>query len=267
MNGKVRNPQLINQLNSLKFFTKIIIIDAETPSSLEFSYLNFEKSISSRIIGRNISDTEIAIKESHAKCYKEAKKLRSKKIFIIEDDAEIVDALKFQTALLNSPTNSKAEIFSFYSPDWSVWKISGDYWRALFPPAGAVAYLINEAAIDLALSNPSFGLADWPIWARKIDFYLNTDSGVSHKSSESYPGIERQSHIDRSFAWSLRLRNLKHGFRFDSFLVSIWYPIVWKLSTLYACIFFRRKFYSKESVFLSPIFNILASKYAGISRK
>jgi hypothetical protein len=254
VDGVVRNSNLVGQLRALEVFSDVVIVEAKTPKIFGQKFLELDRRISSRIVGREVSDVEIAIKRSHLECYAVGQSRKVEKLFVVEDDAQISDINKLKVSLLAGPVRSGPVIFSFFSPEWSVWKLHKGQWQAKFPPAGAVAYSISSDAIDLALSAKSFGLADWPTWAKNVSFYLKADTGISHPNLSSFPGIEREKYIETSFQFHKRLLNLVYDERSDIFLMSIWYPFLWKISVLYKWIFTHRKLSSKQSIFMRSIF-------------
>ena len=225
VNGKVRNNQLVDALKETNQFTSIKIIRAATPKSLSEEYILSQKFISKFILGREISETEIAVKASHENVYRMAQALHCDEAVIFEDDAQIINPKKLMNAIKISPKSSIASITTYYSPVWSIWFRSSKGIKAIIPPAGAVAYKINKEAMDVALEKSSYGVADWPTWSKKVKFYLVEDSGIDHLAGNSYleHDVNIQNRLSRdSFFWQFR------KFDRDQFLFRFWFPIVWK---------------------------------------
>ena len=247
VDGNIRNSKLIETLEEAGLFENLEIIEADTPSNLSPAYISRQKIYSKLIFGREISEVEVAVKCSHEKAYRRALSLGCNEVFIFEDDAVIVNQKKFAKAVKSDAKSMSATITTYYSPVWSIWYRSKKGIKGLIPPAGAVAYKINIQAIKIALSDASYGVADWPTWSRKVHFNLVENSGIEHYDGNSYLDHEKDILNNSTKKLSLNdLRNLDS----NQFLFRILYPFLWKFLVSLQVLLRRRAKGDKRSIII-----------------
>ena len=227
--GTPRNASLQRELMRISLIDKIRIVEGIKPKDISKDQMRRIKGASKVLLGREVTDLEVAVAMSHRKCYETAKKNNENLTLVFEDDAVVVDAFRFERNLNEALKNEEQTITSFYSPIWSVWKRSQGRVKAIFPPPGAVAYLINQESMSLALASEHVGLADWPIWSMNIEFELIENSGIELSTVESYLENSRnkiknkRSYFSWFYSWTYGVSPLA------SFRFSILYPLVWKV--------------------------------------
>jgi hypothetical protein len=230
--NKLRNPDLIKE--ALEFWpgASIELIHAVTPKSIKYDLLTFLQHESSLLLGRQITEAEIACAQSHRKCYSAAIENGYTKALILEDDIKISKGISISQEDLERLDLRKNIIISFYSPKWSVWLNRKSKIIALFPPAYAAAYLINESGLKSALINESFGLADWPTWSRKFKFFLTSGSQFDMVPSDSFLEADRRlSKAQKKGKYiCIRKKNKNHNLKIiDILKYRVIYPLLWKL--------------------------------------
>jgi GR25 family glycosyltransferase involved in LPS biosynthesis len=230
VDGKPRNAELISDLEAMKVFDQVIILNAITPITLDRNYISTQQKRSSAILSRRISPTEVAIKASHAMAYKLAYDKGYDFLSVFEDDTLITEKRKFIENISTVRNSTKYLIYTYYSPKWSVWRKTPKGIRSIYPPPGAVAYTINRAAMLRAISKVSFGVADWPTWSRKITFYLLENAGVEHLGTYSFNSDPNSYHKNNKLTIGAKLRNLVVNFSYNSIYFSIFVPLTWKLA-------------------------------------
>lgn len=230
--NKVRNPDLPKQ--AVKFWSeaKVELITAVTPKDISQDLLCYLSEESSALLGRRVSDFEIAVAQSHRKCYEMANDMGYSKLLILEDDVHISNEFIISKTDLERLNESNNIIISLYAPKWSLWVNRKGKTAALYPPAYAAAYLINRNGINFALSHESLGLADWPTWSSKFKFYLTSGEQFDTVVTNSYLEADRQkSKIEKSRKDLLarkkyKSQNIKEV---DIFKYKFLYPLLWKL--------------------------------------
>ena len=172
VDGIPRNPKLFRALETSKFISNVEMVPAQTLLNTDPLILSELIAVSQVLLGRKVSTIEGCISLSHAKAYMIAKSYGEDSYLICEDDAEIQNPIQFEKALASLVISSSPEIYTFYSPNWAVWKKKNSIYEAKFPPPYASFYLINNSALNLAVKKMHHyvGLADWPIWSKKISF-------------------------------------------------------------------------------------------------
>lgn len=232
--GEIRNPLLLSKLRQTEIFSRIHVIESETPGTLLPTFVSDQVQKSSYLLSRHISPTEIAIKASHEKAYKYAFENHLREVLILEDDVEIDDLERFKRACLSFSLPNAPTIVTLYSPNWSIWIRNGRALRSIIPPASAVAYRINWSAVRVALEQPSYGVADWPSWSTKISFYLVEKTGITHPPGDSYVEVGRENSIGkRSKKFAVMYKVLRKPST-QLFYFSIWVPFVWRGTVLVA---------------------------------
>ena len=234
VNTQPRNPGLTSEVKQLSILTELEIVDAVTPKDIDEVKIGRGIKKAQVLIGRDVTAVEICISYSHQKAYKSALRLNSDAALILEDDVAIGDIDAFKTLLDQIPPTIKPTIWTFYSPDWSVWTKKKEKFKAVFPPAYASCYIINRNAMNIAINSDPIGLADWPIWSKKVEFYLVSNSCVSIINTKSF--VEKGR-----ITAKLRKHKLRSFFSLE-FLLTVplidrirhifLYPMLWKIFLL-----------------------------------
>ena len=236
VDGVPRNPKLIHALENSKFITDVEIIQAQTPLNTDPLILNDLIAASQVLLGRKVSTIEGCISLSHANTYIIAERYGEDSFLICEDDADVQNPIQFEKALESLVVSSIPEIYTFYSPNWAIWKKKNSIYEARFPPPYASFYLINSNAVNLAIEQRynGVGLADWPIWSKKISFKLVENSGIVNIETKSFADYDRR--ISKLFKTKFRsIFNLRYLIKVpipDRLRHIIYYPIIWKLYNL-----------------------------------
>jgi GR25 family glycosyltransferase involved in LPS biosynthesis len=229
---KIRNPNLVNQALGFWPGAKVELISALTPKSINPVLMRFLQEESSALLGRGITDFEIAVAQSHRKCYKVAIDKGYSKVLILEDDVKISHSVTISKTDLEMLNKRQNIIISLYAPKWSLWINRKGRIRAIFPPAYAAAYLINQNGLNFALSQETLGLADWPTWSSKFKFYLTSGTQFETIDSDSY--LEKSRQISKKeknkISFLLIKKYKKRNFKKIDFLRhQLIYPLIWKL--------------------------------------
>ena len=229
--GKIRNPYLVKQASEFWPGANVELISAITPKSMDQELMRFLQEESSALLGRKITDFEIAVAQSHRKCYSVAIEKGYAKVLILEDDVKISNSMTISKIDVERLNERRNIIISLYSPKWSLWIKRKETIRSIFPPAYAAAYLINQNGLKFASDQESLGLADWPTWSNKFRFYLTSGSQFETIDSESYLEKSRQiSKKEKNKTSFLLINNKKRHFkRLDLLRHRLLYPIIWKL--------------------------------------
>ena len=236
VDGIPRNPKLVYALENSKFISNVEMVPAQTLLNTDPLILSKLVSASQILLGRKVSPIEGCISLSHAKAYMIAKSFGEFSYLICEDDAEIQNPIQFEKALASLVISSSPEIYTFYSPNWAIWKKRNSIYEALFPPPYASFYLINNSALNLAVEKMQHyvGLADWPIWSKKISFKLVENSGIINIETKSFADHDRR--ISKLFKTKFRsIFNFKYLIKvpvLDRIRHVIYYPIIWKMYNL-----------------------------------
>ena len=228
--GEPRNPNILGQLMEICAFKEIEIFHAIIPEVLEPDILKSQILQSSALLSREITEKEVATKFSHEQAYRYAKSKNWKNLMVFEDDVEVRSAPELKNKIEKLKEFEKPIIYSFYSPSWSVWRRNGYGLISLFPPPGAVAYIINGFAMEKAISGLHCGLADWPTWSRKIDFYLIENSAIDHARHESFLETEREKSKFYQSAFAIRVGRALSSFSSNQIYFTLVYPAIWKIA-------------------------------------
>ena len=247
----IRNNQLYSQL--LEIFSKeqIFIINAIKPNSITNIEMQTRIKQNEILLGRKVTPTEVAISLSHKKCLTLAFEMRASSTLILEDDIDFSNPIAFKKLLRNLKISNDLKIWTFYSPEWSVWRKSNGRWIAVIPPAYATAYLLNSQGLERIQNSQHVGLSDWPTWSKYFDFELILNSTVFIKDVYSYAEHERTFAIAKKF-------KLKSLFKFYHYKeVGIYnqiryifiYPFVWKVLSITRKTLTKNVF-NKSAIFL-----------------
>ena len=226
VDGKLRNPFILEQINQCFELDQLEIFNGVTPLTVEPELLKEIKIKSRVLLGRDISDVEICITLSHYFAYQKALAQKADILYVFEDDV-FVD----RTEVLNlGKYVDKPRITLLYSPNWSIWVRFKKEWRAIRTPAFAAGYLINSQALKIAVAKLPIGVADWPEWTKLSYFRLEESNGISIiDDNRSFADESREM----SKALKIRRAELKQGrknteipyrkiFRFRYYDVFIW---------------------------------------------
>jgi GR25 family glycosyltransferase involved in LPS biosynthesis len=229
--GSPRNNALLPELSTLGFFTTVELVDAVVPTELDQETLAREKFCAETLLGRDVTPIEICITKSHEKCYKNALRKGSKLALVLEDDALIRDIKAFKLLIENIQMTQKPTIWTFYSPNWSIWKNSNQQLKSVIPPAYAVCYLINESAMQIATTRRPIGLADWPVWSNKVDFFLILNSSVKNLESNSFAETGRVKAKIKKHALKSMLtpKYITKVSILNRLRYILFYPLIWKV--------------------------------------
>ena len=192
--------------------------------------MKFLQGESSALLGRKVTEVEIAVTQSHRKCYKVALSNGYSKILVLEDDVKIPKKLTMSVIDLQRLDKKGNIIITLYAPKWSIWIKRKSKARAIFPPAYAAAYLINKNGLHHAIKNESIGLADWPTWSNKFKFYLTSGEQFDVVSSDSYLEIDRsKSKSEKNKILDKNNYNSQNIGLTDKFKNRVLFPLIWKL--------------------------------------
>ena len=228
VDGKPRNTDLVEKLSSILPNCSIRILNGLTPLDLDPPVIRNLVEKTSYLLSRPVGDVEIAVTMSHRRAYQNLADSDFEFCLILEDDVTLPDSFKISSEVLELARQSKT-IVSFYSPKWSIWILKSAVLKSLFPPAFAAAYLISRDSAAFILSQKATGLADWPVWSRYFKFYLDSKNLVEIRPTQSYINEEREKNKLVSNKGKLIFSGSKEIKKFDQFLNSIWYPIIWKI--------------------------------------
>ena len=232
VNKQPRNTNLINCLRSTLVSSSIFVESAVTPNVVDATLIQDDITRAQILLGRDVTALEICVAQSHQICYSHAVEHGTKFALIFEDDVALVDKHLFAESLKKIYETSDPTIWTLYSPNWSIWKISNGVMKSVFPPPCAACYVINESAMKIALSGRPIGVADWPMWANRVNFEMITNTGICLTKEDSYIEIHRKDaklnkHQLRSLFSPLKLLEVPISARFRSIIL---YPLIWKLS-------------------------------------
>jgi GR25 family glycosyltransferase involved in LPS biosynthesis len=262
--GHVRSKSLLHNLKNLGF-TYEIVIGYHIDDGFRKETLSLQIKSLAKITGRYLSDGEIAGMLTHRVAQEKA--VGAKNIVFLEDDAilgknfseENIFYLMDYINLCEKPT-----IISLYAEYWSVFLSNKKnevstfrLLKAIYPPAGAVGYIMSEAALTKATrTRVNFELpADWPIWSRGIDFYFASDDflHVDKNPKLSIIGDRTQS----KFSWKnyilicLRFSKIRLATRYQ-----IIQPLIWKFAVRFGKPY--RKCEDNEASSISRTFPLLS---------
>lgn len=195
VDGVLRNPDLLSNLS--EHFAKEIIqvVNAVKPTDFQSEELKDLVNISSFVIGRKVTETEIAVMFSHQKCYALASEEGCDFLMVLEDDVEILNDSRIANLLTFLPDSEVPTIWTFIKSHWSAWYVEGKETVACYPPPCAAAYMMNKAALRHSLKEKSIGLADWPVWSFGVKFKLIENAGFVLLDTPSYIEKDREKRI------------------------------------------------------------------------
>ena len=197
--GKVRSPQLVQQIKDLGMEPNIIQGVNAKVSDI--------KPVFSQILNRFLLPGEVGAIKTHHKGHQIASRAGAVGFFF-EDDALI--SLNLNPGVVNELLDiiykfNKPTIISLFGPEWNVLSVKKSITmqsglalhKSWFPPAGAVAYIANLSALEIAVKSPlKCNLpADWPEWSGKCDFYVSNPSCVQHTGISSIEGTRENRRL------------------------------------------------------------------------
>ena len=155
-----------------------------------------------RIVGRLPSGPEIGCALSHIECARQAQAAGANYALVFEEDAVVVSDLAPALEAMRNLDSIAPIVLQLYSVEEPALKkntvteiktdpthILGQYF---IPPGNTVAYLMNHAAIQIfALEKIVKGVADWPPYANKVEFWAYLPWPVSHTTEGSSIEISR----------------------------------------------------------------------------
>ena len=218
LDGKLRNSRLIYQLEESNIFLSIEVVKGLWPSDLDPGFLYEQKRNASQIYGREITEIEIAIKESHELAYRRALHLGLERVLIFEDDALISSQDSFVNSMREITRVESPTIWTLYSPDWSVWIRRKTQTQSAFPPPGAVAYLINRMAMISATQEGSY---------------------AEKQRSETKYAVTNAHSI---------LKTIVNVRSVNQFYWCVYTPLVWKISGYICSVLFRRQMNTTDRI-------------------
>jgi len=195
VDGVLRNPDLLSNLSEHFALESIQVVNAVKPADFQSEELNDLVNISSFVIGRRVTQTEVAVMFSHQKCYALASEEGCDFLIVLEDDVEIMNDARIANLLTVLPDSEVPTIWTFFKSHWSAWYMEGKETVASFPPPCAAAYMMNKTALRHSLKEKSIGLADWPVWSFGIKFKLIENAGFVLLDTPSYIEKEREKRI------------------------------------------------------------------------
>ena len=201
MPGSQRNPELYKSLENLGIEYKIqdAVVGKNLSETEIKSHVNL-RSCDARL-GYRISNNLIGSGLSHREIYKKALAANFKWVLILEEDAILTDFDSKEIVELASIAEDIPTIIQLFSRaarlmDKQSIKYLKNGERIIFnfkpriAGCGAPAYLINRAAIELALSTSQLaGAPDWPEWAQKVQIkgiypWMITESDIGSTMPE-----------------------------------------------------------------------------------
>ena len=216
--------KLPNSFRNLELLTNLsdLGLNFEVHEAIDGKALNLNNIINSVNIrgctarlGYRISNSLIGCGLSHRAVYKKAVESQYEWILILEEDAILTNFLPsqiFEVIQASGPTPTIVQLFSRGSrliKLRSITKIgNGDRLLFDFMPrvvgSGASGYLINFAAMKIALSSPKLnGAPDWPDWAQRVRQrgvypWMINESSVG--STIHLPSVTHSKYLLRRFA-------------------------------------------------------------------
>ena len=232
--GQPRNSGLIKALKALGVQIDIRIVEAVEPTDVSDKIL-FDLRISSEyLLGRKISDIEIATMLSHRKCYELLRKENLPAAYILEDDIDFprrdIDLLE----PLKIVGKDSLRIVTLVRSPWSVWRRHEGLLKAIFPPPCASCYVINLKTANYALSFNPMGLADWPQWSHDVEYLYNEKFNVPIDITNSLIESSRAKLINDHNKWVLFHKSplQPHVKKIWQFRYVVQYRLLWKFKKL-----------------------------------
>lgn len=205
---KLRNPALIQSLQSafpdFELHLEIVRgIDGRVTDCTVDPRVNFRAS--QQILGRNLTSGEAACMLGHHGMQTEP---FSNWLLILEDDARLVhidDLQDFYVSHILS-IGSRPVVCTLFKGLYGLSSLRSRLSRSMQlnklvkPSTGTVAYFVNEEAHELiSLEKQLTGVADWPTWIHKVNFfesklgffdsYPQSDSLIAPQILEGYSRI------------------------------------------------------------------------------
>jgi hypothetical protein len=239
VDGVLRNPNLLSELSEHFDLECIQVVNALKPDDFESEELNELVNISSFVIGRKVTRTEVAVMFSHQKCYALASEETCDFLMVLEDDVDVMNDSQIRNLLAVITDNEIPTIWTFFKSHWSAWHKEGKDTVASYPPPCAAAYVMNKAALHNALRDKSIGIADWPIWSFGIKFKLIENSGFVLIDTPSYIESDREKRILESSLLALlkKKKTSKLISRKWPFIFRVLIPIKWRYYRIRSGIF------------------------------
>jgi hypothetical protein len=227
----LRNPNLLSNLSEHFDLGSIQIVNAVKPADIPTEQLQELVSISSFVIGRKVTQTEVAVMMSHQKCYELANEEDCDFLIVLEDDVEVMNESKIENLLGSLPNSEIPTIWTFFKSHWSAWHREGKETVASFPPPCAAGYVMNKAALRSAVKEKSIGIADWPTWSFGIKFKLIDNAGFVLIEGPSYVENDRGKSILGSSIWHVlkKRKPSKLISRKWPFMFRILIPLKWRI--------------------------------------
>jgi hypothetical protein len=186
-----RNPVLVVDL--MKRFQNVITVHGPDLSTKRQAVSHKDRLYEWMRHGRLLTSGEIAAREAHRGALAAFLKTDSTVAFIIEDDADCSTAgSDLTSAIHNFGEMHGRSIWSLYPPNRSVSSQSSSMYPKKFSlkyAPGAVAYLVNRAAAEIAISTPDLGeKADWPGWMGRMSYRFMPVYSIGMTESMSLVG-------------------------------------------------------------------------------
>jgi GR25 family glycosyltransferase involved in LPS biosynthesis len=192
VNSSPRNSMLVSDLENSNVIKNVELVSAITPTDANIFLLEKVLSRTKVLIGRKVSEVEGCITLSHSKAHKIAARYNEELYLFCEDDIKIESIEDFNKAMTVINSSLVPQVWTLYSPDWAVWKKRKTFFESKFPPPYASCYVMNNSALRLALDSEIIGLADWPIWSKKVLFTLLVNSKIVNVHTLSYAEHDRR---------------------------------------------------------------------------
>jgi hypothetical protein len=246
----LRNPSLIQALRLAfpDFDLDLEIVrglDGRVTDCTVDHRINFNAS--RRVLGRDLTSGEAACMLGHHRMQTEP---FSRWLLILEDDARLVhiDGLQdFYVSHIRS-IDSSPVVCTLFKGLYGLPSVRSRFSRSnqlnklVKPSTGTVAYFVNEEACDLiCLEKQIAGVADWPTWIHKVNFYESRvgffDSFPLSDSLITPQILEKYSSINPTFRTNLfqaLLGLLNHGLvkdfgGYQCYLRGVILPFIYKL--------------------------------------
>lgn len=129
-------------------------------------------------LGRPLTPSEMGCVLSHRLAYERLLESEADIALVCEDDAELVVEARILLELQDALVQDSPTIMLLASRSQSFIDVKSGFTRVAscnafhfkYVPLQAVAYFINRAAAEIALSKSVDGPADWPSWASAVSF-------------------------------------------------------------------------------------------------
>jgi len=238
--GKPRSPHLLEILENTRWISHLEVFPAIVPEKIDPYKMKVQQDLSSRLMGRHISEIEICIMLSHHEVYKKAYEMSADLIYVFEDDV-VIQNENLPELFLVKMTERSPRIFLFFSPNWSIWLRGWRNWIAVITPPYAACYAMNRRAIEAASHDLPIGLADWPMWTKLSYFRYKEVHCVSiFEGAHSYAEKSRQlSKLGKRYR-SLKATTTKIPF-LKMLRFRMYDPWIWKIFNFRSAFKTRKK--------------------------